>query len=68
MISLDWSGEIQRSYIWTRVCKFIWPFILVIALVRAIIMIVELQRGYVFSPMAPFFFQSLFLLCRYDVD
>ncbi|KAH9929694.1 uncharacterized protein B0H18DRAFT_995756 [Fomitopsis serialis] len=35
----------NRSYIWTRVCKFIWPFLIVISLVRAIIMIVELQRG-----------------------
>ncbi|KAL7285613.1 hypothetical protein ACG7TL_000717 [Trametes sanguinea] len=35
----------NRSYIWTRVCKFIWPFIIVICAVRAIIMIVELQRG-----------------------
>jgi len=35
----------NRSYIWTRVCKFIWPFILVISAVRAIIMIVELRRG-----------------------
>jgi len=35
----------NRSYIWTRVCKFLWPFVLVIACVRAILMIVELQRG-----------------------
>ncbi|KAI0274937.1 hypothetical protein BC834DRAFT_965399 [Gloeopeniophorella convolvens] len=35
----------SRSYIWTRVCKFLWPFVLVISAVRAIIMIVELQRG-----------------------
>lgn len=35
----------NRSYIWIRVCKFLWPFIIVIALVRAIIMIVELQLG-----------------------
>ncbi|KAI0652322.1 hypothetical protein C8Q79DRAFT_1005531 [Trametes meyenii] len=34
-----------RSYIWTRVCKFIWPFVIVVCAVRAIIMIVELQRG-----------------------
>ncbi|OBZ68494.1 hypothetical protein A0H81_11618 [Grifola frondosa] len=34
-----------RSYLWTRVSKTIWPFIIVIAAVRAIIMIVELQRG-----------------------
>ena len=37
----------QRSYIWTRVCKFLWPFIIVISAIRAIIMILELQRGYV---------------------
>ncbi|KAH8120005.1 hypothetical protein DFH11DRAFT_25614 [Phellopilus nigrolimitatus] len=35
----------NRSYIWARVCKFIWPFILVISAIRATIMIVELQRG-----------------------
>jgi len=35
----------NRSYIWTRVCKFAWPFLLVISAVRAIIMILELQRG-----------------------
>jgi len=35
----------NRSYIWTRVCKFIWPFIIVICAVRAIIMIVQLRRG-----------------------
>jgi len=35
----------NRSYIWIRVCKFLWPFIIVISAVRAIIMIVELQRG-----------------------
>jgi hypothetical protein len=29
------------------VCKFIWPFIIVISGVRAILMIVELQRGQV---------------------
>lgn len=35
----------NRSYIWTRVTKFLWPFIIVISAVRAIIMIVQLQRG-----------------------
>ncbi|KAF5375237.1 hypothetical protein D9758_000517 [Tetrapyrgos nigripes] len=35
----------NRSYIWTRVCKFLWPFIIVICGIRAILMIVELQRG-----------------------
>jgi len=34
-----------RSYTWTRVCKFLWPFNLIICGVRAILMIVELQRG-----------------------
>ncbi|KAI0830766.1 hypothetical protein BC628DRAFT_1336736 [Trametes gibbosa] len=38
----------NRSYIWIRVSKFIWPFIIVICAVRAIIMIVELQRGFTF--------------------
>jgi len=35
----------NRSYIWTRVCKFLWPFIIVISAVRAIVMILELRRG-----------------------
>ncbi|KAJ3830298.1 hypothetical protein F5880DRAFT_1516535 [Lentinula raphanica] len=35
----------NRSYIWTRVCKFLWPFVIVISAVRAILMIVELNRG-----------------------
>ncbi|KAI0081118.1 hypothetical protein K474DRAFT_1682203 [Panus rudis PR-1116 ss-1] len=35
----------NRSYIWTRVVKFLWPFVIVICAVRAILMIVELQRG-----------------------
>jgi len=35
----------NRSYIWTRVCKFLWPFIIVISAIRCIIMLLELQRG-----------------------
>jgi hypothetical protein len=35
----------NRSYIWTRVCKFLWPFIIVICAIRAILMVVELNRG-----------------------
>ncbi|KAJ8468510.1 hypothetical protein ONZ45_g17217 [Pleurotus djamor] len=35
----------NRSYIWIRVAKFLWPFIIVICAVRAILMIVQLQRG-----------------------
>jgi len=35
----------NRSYIYSRVCKILWPFVLVISAIRAIIMIVELQRG-----------------------
>jgi len=34
----------NRSYIWTRVCKFSWSFIVVISAIRAIVMIVELYR------------------------
>lgn len=34
----------NRSYIWIRVCKFLWPFVIVIALIRAIVMIIELYR------------------------
>jgi len=35
----------NRSYIWIRVAKFLWPFVIVISAIRAIIMIVQLQRG-----------------------
>jgi len=35
----------NRSYLWTRVCKTLWPFIIIISLVRAIFMIWELTRG-----------------------
>jgi len=35
----------NRSYTWTRVSKFLWPFVIVISAIRAIAMIVELQRG-----------------------
>ncbi|KAG8966173.1 hypothetical protein FRC03_012363 [Tulasnella sp. 419] len=35
----------NRSYIWSRVCKFVWPFIVVISAIRGIIMIVQLYRG-----------------------
>jgi hypothetical protein len=35
----------NRSYIWTRVVKFLWPFVIVICGIRAILMVVELQRG-----------------------
>ncbi len=43
---------VQRSYIWTRVCKFLWPFVIIVSAVRAILMIVELERGCV-----PFLFR-----------
>jgi len=35
----------NRSYVWIRVCKFLWPFVIVICAVRATLMIVQLQRG-----------------------
>lgn len=35
----------NRSYLWIRVCKFIWPFVIVICAIRAIIMIVTLAQG-----------------------
>ncbi|KAF8514341.1 hypothetical protein BU17DRAFT_52639 [Hysterangium stoloniferum] len=35
----------SRSYIWTRACRLIWPFVIVICGIRAIIMIWELSRG-----------------------
>jgi len=35
----------NRSYIWIRVCKFLWTFVIIICAVRAILMIVQLQRG-----------------------
>jgi len=33
------------SYIWIRVCRFLWTFLLIISAVRATLMIVQLQRG-----------------------
>jgi len=35
----------NRSYTWTGVCRVLWPFMIVISAVRAVVMIVELQRG-----------------------
>jgi len=35
----------NRSFMWTRVCKALWPFVFIISLVRAILMIWELTRG-----------------------
>jgi len=35
----------NRSYIWARVCNFIWPFLIIICGVRAIFVIWELHRG-----------------------
>ncbi|KAH9044617.1 hypothetical protein EDB85DRAFT_2070747 [Lactarius pseudohatsudake] len=35
----------NKSYIWTRACTVLWPFVIVISAIRAIVMIVELQRG-----------------------
>jgi len=35
----------NRSYIWTRVCKFSWPFLVCISAIRGIVMIVQLYRG-----------------------
>jgi len=34
-----------RSYVFARAMQFVWPFIIVICAVRAILMIVELNRG-----------------------
>jgi len=34
----------NRSYIWTRACKFSWPIVIVLSAIRAIAMIVELYR------------------------
>jgi len=35
----------NKSYISIRVAKFLWPFIIIISGIRAVIMIVELNRG-----------------------
>ncbi|KAI0348163.1 hypothetical protein BDW22DRAFT_1350323 [Trametopsis cervina] len=35
----------NRSYIWTRAVKFLWPFVIILTAIRDIVMIVELQRG-----------------------
>lgn len=43
-------NDTQRSYILIRVCKFLWIFAIIICAVRATLMIVELQRGFVTRP------------------
>jgi len=35
----------NRSYVWARACNFLWPFVVVISLIRCIIMMIELKRG-----------------------
>ncbi|KAF8624241.1 hypothetical protein AX15_006001 [Amanita polypyramis BW_CC] len=35
----------NRSYVWIRASRFLWSLLLVICAIRAIIIIVELQRG-----------------------
>jgi len=35
----------SRSYLWTRASTFLWPFLIVICAIRAILIIVQLQRG-----------------------
>jgi len=35
----------NRSYVWARACGFLWPFVIVICLIRCIIMMIELKRG-----------------------
>ncbi|KAF8807951.1 hypothetical protein BYT27DRAFT_7190042 [Phlegmacium glaucopus] len=35
----------NRTFIWITVAKFMWPFVIIISAIRAILMIVELQRG-----------------------
>jgi hypothetical protein len=35
----------NRSYVWARVCNFLWPFIIVICGIRAVFVIWELHRG-----------------------
>lgn len=35
----------NRSYIWIRASKFVWPIVVVISAIRAVLMIWELSRG-----------------------
>lgn len=35
----------NRSYVWIRVCKFLWLPVIIICGIRATLIIVELQRG-----------------------
>jgi hypothetical protein len=35
----------NKSYVGTRACTVLWPFVIVISAIRATIMIVELQNG-----------------------
>ena len=50
VIGIDINYNFQRSYVWIRVCKFLWPFVIIICAIRAALMIVELQRGFVTKP------------------
>ena len=52
-LSMDINADLyhfQRSYVWIRVCKFLWTFVIIICAVRATLIIVELQRGFVTKP------------------
>jgi len=35
----------NRSFIWTSVAKFMWPLMIIVCGIRAVLMVVELQRG-----------------------
>lgn len=35
----------NRAYVGIRVCKFLWIFVIIISAIRAILILVELQRG-----------------------
>src|ERR1700761_2059952 len=40
-----WLTRTQRSYTFARAMQFVWPFVIVACAIRAIIMVVELNRG-----------------------
>lgn len=35
----------NRSFVWIRVAKFLWLLVVILSAIRAVVMVVELQRG-----------------------
>lgn len=62
-LNVDFHG-LQRSYTWIRACKFLWTFVIIISAVRATLMVVELQRGFVTKPYTDYVALTYFCFAR----